>query len=116
MRITIGNGRLFSRYTTETALAVFRRCGGVLRANEAIRQGIHPRTLYALRDSGVIQSLKSVADSWKYLHKLSLDVALEALKLYCQRRDFDVTKLVEYARRGACRVERVIRPYLEALL
>ncbi len=41
----------------ETALAVFRRHGGVLRTSEAIRQGIHPRTLYALRDSGVIQSL-----------------------------------------------------------
>ena len=41
----------------ETALAVFRRCGGVLRTSEAIRQGIHPRTLYALRDSGVIQLL-----------------------------------------------------------
>jgi hypothetical protein len=45
-----------------------------------------------------------------------LGVALEALKLYRQRRDFDVTKLVEYVRRAACRVEKVIRPYLEALL
>ena len=41
----------------ETALAIFRRHGGVPRTSESIRQGIHPRTLYALRDSGVIQSL-----------------------------------------------------------
>jgi hypothetical protein len=59
---------------------------------------------------------KSVADSWKYRHKLGLDVALEALKLYHQRRDFDVTRLVEYARRVACRVEKVMRPYPEALM
>ncbi len=43
--------------TFETALAIFRRHGGVLRTSEAIRQGIHPRTLYAMRDSGKIQSL-----------------------------------------------------------
>jgi predicted transcriptional regulator of viral defense system len=59
---------------------------------------------------------KSVAESWKYRHKLGLDVALEALKLYHQRRDFDVTRLVEYARRVACRVEKVMRPYPEALM
>ena len=43
--------------TFETALAIFRRHGGVLRTSEAIRQGIHPRTLYAMRNSGEIQSL-----------------------------------------------------------
>jgi hypothetical protein len=57
---------------------------------------------------------KSVADCFKYRNKIGQGIALEALKLYCQRRDLDVNKLMEYAR--ICRVEKTKRPYLEALL
>jgi predicted transcriptional regulator of viral defense system len=57
---------------------------------------------------------KSVADSFKYRRKIGLDVALEALKQYRQHRNFDVGQLLHYAR--ICRVETVMRPYLEALL
>ena len=57
---------------------------------------------------------KSVADSFKYRRKIGLDVAIEALKLYRQSPRFDVSKLLHYAR--ICRVERVMKPYLEALL
>jgi predicted transcriptional regulator of viral defense system len=57
---------------------------------------------------------KSVADSFKYRRKIGLDVALEALKLYRQRSGFDVSELLRYAR--ICRVEKVMKPYLEALL
>ena len=39
------------------AIDVFRRRGGVLRTREAIAAGIHPRTLYELRDSGVIEGV-----------------------------------------------------------
>ena len=41
----------------EKAIRVFRRHGGVLRTSEAIRHGIHPRTLYAMRDAGVLERL-----------------------------------------------------------
>ena len=37
------------------ARQVFTERGGMLRTSEAIRLGIHPRTLYALRDSGEIE-------------------------------------------------------------
>lgn len=37
--------------------AIFRKAGGLLRATEAIRKGIHPVTLYALRDNGVIEAI-----------------------------------------------------------
>jgi len=57
---------------------------------------------------------KSIADSFKYRRKIGLDVALEALRLYRRRRGFDVNKLLHYAR--VCRVEKVMKPYLEALL
>ena len=41
----------------EKATKVFRRHGGVLRTSEAIRFGIHPRTLYAMRDAGALECL-----------------------------------------------------------
>lgn len=39
------------------AEATFRRQGGLLRTSEAIQSGIHPRTLYALRDTGRVEQL-----------------------------------------------------------
>jgi len=39
------------------ALDTFRRHGGILRTKDALREGIHPRTLYALRDDGSIERL-----------------------------------------------------------
>ena len=200
-----------TRKSVQNAITIFRQHGGTLRTAEALRLGIHPRTLYAMRDSGVLERLsrglyrlaelpplsnpdlvtvalkipqgvvclvsalafhelttqiphavdialhnraerprldhpplrifwfsgpawsegvemhlidevpvriygpeKSVADAFKYRRKIGLDVALEALRLYRRRRDFDVSRLLHYAR--VCRVEKVIRPYLEALL
>jgi predicted transcriptional regulator of viral defense system len=57
---------------------------------------------------------KSVADVFKYRAKIGLDVALEALKRYRRHHSFDVSELLHYAR--ICRVEEVVKPYLEALL
>jgi predicted transcriptional regulator of viral defense system len=193
------------------AAAIFRGHGGMLRTMEALELGVHPRTLYAMRDAGMLEQLgrglfrlsdlpplgnpdlvsvalrvpegvicllsalavheittqiphevhialrrgaetprleyppvrafwftgrafdegietreldgvgirvygaaKTVADCLKYRNKLGLDVALEALKLYLQRRTGSIDELVRYAR--VCRVERVLRPYVEALL
>jgi len=193
------------------AIELFREQGGILRTSEALDLGIHPRTLYGLRNAGLLERVarglyrlaemppladpdlvtvalkvpqavvcllsalayheltthiphavhialesgstaprlrypplriywfssaawhegietetldgvpvrmygpaKSVADAVKYRNKIGLDVALEALRLYCQHEAFDVTELLHYAQ--VCRVERVITPYLEALL
>jgi predicted transcriptional regulator of viral defense system len=57
---------------------------------------------------------KTVADSFKYRRKLGQDIALEALERHRQHPDFDVGELLHYAR--ICRVENVIKPYLEMLL
>jgi predicted transcriptional regulator of viral defense system len=43
--------------TTEKAKRLFRRYGGTLRTTQAIRLGIHPRILYHLRDTGVVEPL-----------------------------------------------------------
>lgn len=57
---------------------------------------------------------KTLADCFKFRNKLGMDVVLEALKLYKARRSFDLETLVKYAR--ICRVETIMRPYLEASL
>jgi predicted transcriptional regulator of viral defense system len=41
----------------EEALATFREHGGLLRTKEARALGIHPRTLYSLRDAGKLEKL-----------------------------------------------------------
>jgi len=199
------------RIPFQDAINLFRQHGGTLRTSEALALGIHPRTLYAMRDSGLLVRLsrglyrladlpplsnpdlvtvalkipqaviclvsalafhelttqiphtvdiavhsqaerprldypplrifwfsgpawsegvetytidgtpvriygpeKSLADAFKYRRKIGLDVAVEALNLYRQRRDFDADSLLRYGR--ICRVERVMRPYLEAVL
>ncbi len=43
------------RSNTEKAKKIFARHNSVLRTGEALRLGIHPRTLYALRDSGELE-------------------------------------------------------------
>jgi len=195
----------------DRAISVFREHGGVLRTMEAVRLGVHPRTLYTMRDAGILERLerglyrltdlpplgnpdlvtvslrvpegvicllsalmvhdittqiphevyvalnrgaepprlehppvrvfwftgeafiagietheldginvrvygaaKTVADCFKYRNKLGLDVAIEALKLYLREKRGEPDELIRFAR--ACRVERVIRPYIEALL
>ena len=196
---------------TDEAIALFREQGGTLRTSEALRLGIAPRTLYALRDAGTLEQLarglyrlaelpplsnpdliiaaqkvprgviclvsalayhelttlipravdlalesgsrrprlsfppvrvfwfsgsawsegikvhqlddipvriydpeKSVADAFKFRRRLGIDLAIEALKAYRTGPNFEVSKLLHYAR--ICRVEHVMSPYLEALL
>jgi len=197
--------------TINKAITIFQQQGGTLRTGKALKLGIHPRTLYAMRDSGLVEPLsrglysltdwphsgdpdlttvalkipqaviclvsalafhelttqipdavdiaihhkarrptldyppirvfwfsgrafdegiethtidgapvqvygvaKTVADTLKYRKQIGLDIALEALKLYRQRRDFNVKELLHYGR--ICRVSQLMRPYLEILL
>ena len=57
---------------------------------------------------------KTLADCFKYRNKLGMDVVLEALKLYRSQKKFNMDKLLKYAR--VCRVDKVMRSYLEATL
>lgn len=62
----------------------------------------------------VYSPAKSVADAFKLRSRVGVDVAIEALRAYCASSAYSVNELLHYAR--ICRVERVMRPYLEALL
>jgi predicted transcriptional regulator of viral defense system len=57
---------------------------------------------------------KTVADCFKYRNKIGTDVAIEALRDYLRKRGRSIDELLRAAE--ACRVARVIRPYIEALL
>ncbi len=57
---------------------------------------------------------KTIVDCFKFRNKIGMDIVLEALKLYRQRHDFYPAALISYAR--TCRVEKVITPYIEAIL
>lgn len=57
---------------------------------------------------------KTLADLFKARHRVGLDVALEALREAWRDRRFTMDDLDRAAR--ACRVERVLRPYVESLV
>lgn len=57
---------------------------------------------------------KTLADCFKFRNKIGLDVVLEALKLYRVRNRLDIDSLLRYAK--VCRVDRVMLPYLEAIV
>lgn len=57
---------------------------------------------------------KTLADCFKYRNKIGLDVALEALREAWRAQQFTMDELDRYAR--ICRVQRVMQPYLEALI
>ena len=54
------------------ARKAFRRHGGILRMADALREGIHRRTLYAMRDAGQIEALARGRD---LLGELGVDLA-----------------------------------------
>lgn len=43
--------------TVERVKALFRERGGVMRTCDALRRGVNPRTLYAMRDEGLLNTL-----------------------------------------------------------
>lgn len=197
--------------TEDRAKAIFREHEGVLRTREALGYGIHPKTLYRMRDKGLVETMarglyrltsmpmpgyqdlvtvacqvpkariclisalsfhgitteiphsiycalprdihkptqkfpplrtfrfsdasysagvevhkldgipvqiysveKTIADCFQYRNKIGMDVVIEALRYYRERKPLKVNDIMSYAR--ICRIERILSPYLEALL
>ena len=78
----------------------------------ALTEGVESHRLEgrAVRVYGVA---KTLADCFKYRNKIGVDIALEALREAWRARLFTMDELDRYA--AICRVQRVMRPYLEAL-
>lgn len=80
---------------------------------EALTAGIEHHRIEG-REVAIYGVAKTLADCFKYRNKVGLDVALEALRDAWRDRRFTLDTLDRYA--SICRVQRVMRPYLEALL
>jgi predicted transcriptional regulator of viral defense system len=57
---------------------------------------------------------KSVCDAVKYRTKIGMETTSEILKTYLKRKDRNLTKLVEYAKK--MRIEKTLKTYLEIQL
>ena len=57
---------------------------------------------------------KTLADCFKFRNKVGVDTAVGAVRFYRKRRNVKVDDLMRYAE--ICRVAKVMRPYLEAIL
>jgi predicted transcriptional regulator of viral defense system len=88
-------------------LRVFRYTGAALTAGVESHR-LEGRTVH------MYCIAKTLADCFKYRNKIGIDVALEALREAWRARRFTMDELDRYAR--ICRVQRVMRPYLELLV
>jgi predicted transcriptional regulator of viral defense system len=80
---------------------------------KAYTEGVEPHEL-----DGVIAHIyspeKTLADCFKFRNRVGLDTAVEAVRFYRERKHVKVEDLMRFA--TICRVTKIIRPYLEALL
>ncbi len=82
-------------------------------SGEAFTAGVEEHTIENTKIR-VYCAEKTLADCFKYRNKIGMDTVLEALTLYRENRKTKPRKLLQFAK--VCRVEKVIRPYLEVLL
>lgn len=78
----------------------------------AFREGIETHTLDGV-PVRIYDQEKTLADCFRYRNQLGMEVVLEALRLWRERRRKKLDALLKYARTR--RVERGMRPYLEAM-
>ena len=81
-------------------------------SGDALTEGVEEHMVdgVSVRVTGVA---KTVADCFKYRNKIGLDVALEALREAWHEKRMTSDELWRYAK--VCRVDNVMRPYLESL-
>lgn len=84
----------------------------VYMSGQALSTGIESHSIEGV-SVRVYCLAKTVADCFKYRHKIGLDVALEALRECLRQQRCTIDELWHYAK--ICRVQNVIRPYLESL-
>ena len=82
-------------------------------SEEALKEGVEKHQINGVTVK-VFNPEKTLADCFKFRNKIGMDIVLEALKLYRSKGSFNTEKLLRYAK--TCRVEKVMRPYLEAML
>ena len=81
-------------------------------SGDAMEEGVEHHEVEGV-EVRVFSAAKTVADLFKFRNKVGVDVALEALREGLERRIFSRDQILHFAR--ICRVERVMKPYLQAL-
>ena len=82
-------------------------------SGEAFTEGIEMYELDGV-NVRIYNPEKTLADCFKFRNKIGLDTAVEAIRFYRERMPLKVNDLIDYA--SICRVKKIIRPYLEAIL
>ncbi len=82
-------------------------------SDKAYKEGCEPLDLDGV-EVHVYSVEKTLADCFKYRNQIGMDTVLEALHLYRERKPLKIDELLRYAR--ICRVERIMTPYLEAVI
>jgi predicted transcriptional regulator of viral defense system len=82
-------------------------------SEESFKTGVDEVTI-----DGVIVKIfnpaKTIADCFKFRNRIGIDIAVEALRSGYKQKKATPADILKYA--NICRVEKIIRPYLEALL
>jgi len=82
-------------------------------SSEAFGSGIEKHQIDGVTVQ-IYSAEKTLADCFKFRNKLGMDVVLEALKFYRSQKEINMDMLLKYAR--VCRIEKLMRPYLESSL
>lgn len=82
-------------------------------SGESLTEGIDEQNIEGMLVR-IYNPAKTVADCFKYRNKIGLDVALEALREAIRGRRCTTDELWQYAK--ICRVTKIMRPYMEAIV
>lgn len=82
-------------------------------AEKAYKIGVEEHILDGVKTK-IYSPEKTLVDCFKYRNKIGMDIVIEAINLYKQRRKIKVNEILSYAKQ--CRVEKVMKPYLEMML
>ena len=80
---------------------------------QALTEGVEKHVIDGVQVK-VYNAPKTIADCFKYRNKIGIDVAVEALKDCWSQRRCTMDEIWKFSR--ICRVDNVMRPYIQALL
>lgn len=99
--------------TSKTPKMTYPRIRVLKFSGEALTAGIEVHKLPGI-DLRVYGVAKTIADCFKYRGKIGINIPVEALKDALHQRKCTVDDLWRYAR--ICRVDKIMQPYLEAIV
>ena len=82
-------------------------------SGEALASGVQTKVIDDVVNICVTDIEKTIVDCFKYRNKIGIDIAIEALQEAWRSKRMSMDKVWEYAK--ICRVNNVMRPYLESL-